>query len=107
MAIRPFRLTYIDARRLCGVAGCEHTLRMLRGNDPRFRRGAVRDLTEVSRAIHGSNREPPINARGDYRLRDAQYSVLLGFDLARCIERRRFVRRRISLDWVDSGYPRL
>src|SRR3954468_238417 len=106
MAIRTSRLTHIDARRLNGVAGCEPYSAVVRGNYSRARRRWCADLTEVSRAIHGYNREPPCLG-GDDRPRVAQYSFLLRLDCTQRTELRRPVRRRQShSEHQRDPYPR-
>src|SRR6266404_471879 len=53
MAIRSFRLTYIDARRPYGVAGCDTSLRVAHVFPVAAHGRGVPDPTEANRAIHG------------------------------------------------------
>lgn len=78
MTKRPFRLTYIDARRRNGVAGCVDVLRLARDAREVVRRERLRDPTEASRAIHGDYREPPTRDRGETRLRADRCPLLFG-----------------------------
>src|SRR6185503_18217290 len=77
MTKRPFRLTYIDARRLCGVAGCEYPSADDRMTSVRTPRVALRSLTEASRAIHESKHESHTDERGGADPRDDRHIVVL------------------------------
>ena len=80
MAIRTFRLTHIDARRLYGVACCDTAASRLRRNVRlRTRSPGSHDSSEGSRAIHGCPREPHTYERGGVRIRSAGYSLMLRF----------------------------
>ena len=103
MTKRPFRLTYINARRPYGVAGSEHNL-LTRLLTYRVRRETCNEPTENSRAIHGSYREPPINARSDNRFRTVQYSLLLGCDGAGWPELRRPFGGRCTNNRIDCRH---
>ena len=78
MALRPFRLTYIDARRLCGVAGFEQTLLQTQYRSLSLGRACCRDLTESSRAIHGRPLESQILERGERSPRFHRHTLVLG-----------------------------
>ena len=81
MTKRPFRLTYIDARRLCGVAGCDNTLLFAPNTRILERRlvrsGRTRGPTEASRAIHESNHESQTIKRGGFLPRNDRNILML------------------------------
>src|SRR4051812_2164470 len=77
MTKRTFRLTYINARRPIGVAGCEHPpvgARTTRTPPPS---AVPRSLTVASRAIHEWNHEPHTKKRGGHFPRDVRHILLL------------------------------
>ena len=80
MAIRSFRLTYIDARRPYGVAGCDTSLRVPRLVSEAARGVGVPDLTEASRAIHGYDHEPQTIRLGGDSVRLLQLPVVFRQD---------------------------
>ena len=76
MTKRTFRLTYINARRPIGVAGCEYPSADDRMKNIRKPRSALRSLTEASRAIHESKHESHTNERGPSDPRDDGHIVV-------------------------------
>src|SRR3954462_9688391 len=79
MARRPFRLTFIDARRPYGVAGCDTYSRAPSLALRAKRRRGRHNPTEAGRAIHGCLREPHTRERGGNRLRPDRNILVLGF----------------------------
>src|SRR4051812_2426024 len=77
MTKRTFRLTYINARRPIGVAGCEHPpvgARTTRTPPPS---AVPRSLTVASRAIHEWNHEPHTKERGGHFPRNVRHILVL------------------------------
>src|SRR3954470_14694504 len=81
MAIRTFRLTHIDARRLYGVAGCA-TIRWSMARARAAPRRGLHDLTEACCAIHGPHHEPHSHRRNGSRRSDIRHALLLGLNFA-------------------------
>jgi len=97
MTKRPFRLTYINARRPYGVAGFDNpsaATRMMRSLPIR---GRPRSPTEASRAIHESYNGSQTNERGGYCPRDDRHILMFGWtDRGQRPQLRRPVGRRES-----------
>src|SRR3954471_365795 len=77
MTKRTFRLTYINARRPIGVAGCEHPSVGARIARTPPLSGVPRSLTVISRAIHEWNHEPHTKKRGGHFPRYVRHIFLL------------------------------
>jgi hypothetical protein len=76
MTKRTFRLTYINARRPLGVAGCRHLPGAVRTRHGPELHAGTRNLTEASRAIHESNHEPQPIAQGGICPRSVQHILV-------------------------------
>jgi len=78
MTKRPFRLTYINARRLYGVAGCDYLPAPACSWRRLTRLGIPRGPTEASRAIHECHHGSQTLERGGHHPRDDRNIFVFG-----------------------------